>query len=145
MTSVDILETTVAEQALLVIGVLVVLGGLSGMMTALLTSLNERRREIAILRALGAHPAHILGLLMTESLLLALAGILGGVVLLYLAISLLAPVAATELGIHFGWKLTSARELWFLGAVFIAAFLAGLVPGFRAYRYSLSDGLSVKT
>ncbi|MCZ7080169.1 FtsX-like permease family protein, partial [Salmonella enterica] len=52
-----------AEKALFVISLFVVLTGLIGMLTAILTSLNERRREMAILRSVGARPWHIASLL----------------------------------------------------------------------------------
>ncbi len=63
-----------AEKALFVVSLFVVLTGLIGMLTAILTSLNERRREMAILRSVGARPWHIAGLLVLEALTLALAG-----------------------------------------------------------------------
>ena len=56
-----------AEQALFVVSLFVVLTGLIGMLTAILTSLNERRREMAILRSVGARPWHIAGLLVVEA------------------------------------------------------------------------------
>ncbi|WP_176518376.1 FtsX-like permease family protein, partial [Pseudomonas faucium] len=67
-----------AEQALFVVSLFVVLTGLIGMLTAILTSLNERRREMAILRSVGARPWHIAGLLVLEALALAVAGIAAG-------------------------------------------------------------------
>ena len=59
-----------AEKALLAVSVMVVIAGLVGMLTTILTSLNERRREMAILRSVGARPGHIFTLMMTESLIL---------------------------------------------------------------------------
>lgn len=136
---------SVAEQALFAVSVLVVLVGLSGMMTALLTSLNERRREIAVLRSVGARPLDVVGLLLSESLLLVALGILSGLALLYGAISLLSPIITSHWGIHLGMQLPGTMELMLLGGVMVAGFVAGLVPGIRAYRYSLSDGLTVRT
>ena len=57
----------IAENALLIVAVFVVVVGLFGMLTALLTSLNERRREMAILRSVGARPAHVFTLVMGEA------------------------------------------------------------------------------
>ena len=54
----------VAENALLVVSAFVVVVGLFGMLTALLTSLNERRREMAILRSVGARPGPVFALIM---------------------------------------------------------------------------------
>jgi putative ABC transport system permease protein len=135
---------SVAERALLAVSILVVLVGISGMMTALLTSLNERRREMAILRSVGARPIHVLILLLAETLFLAAAGILGGLVLVYAAGALAAPLLESRYGIFVSMGLPAPRELLMLGGVLGAAFIAGLVPGYRAYRYSLSDGLSVR-
>ena len=67
-----------AEKALFVVSLFVVLTGLIGMLTAILTSLNERRREMAILRSVGARPWHIATLLVFEALALALAGVVAG-------------------------------------------------------------------
>ncbi|HBB77878.1 MAG TPA: peptide ABC transporter permease, partial [Pseudomonas sp.] len=87
-----------AEKALFVVSLFVVLTGLIGMLTAILTSLNERRREMAILRSVGARPWHIAGLLVVEAFALALAGVLLGLLLLYLAIA----VAQGPLQGHYG-------------------------------------------
>lgn len=76
-----------AEKALFVVSLFVVLTGLIGMLTAILTSLNERRREMAILRSVGARPWHIFGLLLAEAFSLALAGVALGLGLLYLGIA----------------------------------------------------------
>lgn len=65
----------------------VVLTGLIGMLTAILTSLNERRREMAILRSVGARPWHIASLLVLEAFALALTGVIAGVALLYIGIA----------------------------------------------------------
>jgi putative ABC transport system permease protein len=72
----------VAEKALLAVSGLVVVVGLSGMLIALMTSLNERRREMAILRSVGARPSHVFSLIVGESALLTLMGVAIGIGLL---------------------------------------------------------------
>ena len=67
-----------AETALSVVSAMVVATALLGMVTMILTTLNERRREMAILRSVGARPATILGLLDTEAGMLTLAGVVLG-------------------------------------------------------------------
>ena len=63
----------------------VLIAGLLGMLTTLLSTLNERRREMAVLRAVGAHPYHIiLCCSCWKRFLLFLAGCLVGVSVLYL-------------------------------------------------------------
>ncbi len=70
------------RNALSVISAMVVATALLGMVTIILTSLNERRREMAILRSVGARPATILGLLVVEGAFLTLTGVALGAFLL---------------------------------------------------------------
>jgi putative ABC transport system permease protein len=133
-----------AETALSVISAMVVATALLGMVTSILTTLNERRREMAILRSVGARPSTILGLLAMEAGLLTLAGVLLGAVLLYATLVGLAPMIDRAYGLEIGIEPPSARELLTLGVIVAAGFLAGLVPALRAYRLSVADGMTVR-
>jgi putative ABC transport system permease protein len=134
----------VADQALLLIAAFVVLAGLLGMLTTILTSLNERRREMAILRSAGARPHHIFLLLILEAGLLALLGVLLGTLLSFV----LLIAAQTFVMDHFGivLKITGlgAQELEILVTIVIAALAMGSIPAWRAYRNSLADGLIIR-
>ena len=133
-----------AENALLVISGLAVLVSFTVMLTALLTGLNERRREMAILRAVGAGPGHVFALMLGESLTLALGGALLGVLLLQGGLLLAGPLLEARLGLVIaGWP-PSPHELILLAAVLGGGLLAGLVPAWRAYRYSLADGMTLR-
>ncbi|MDS4070543.1 MAG: ABC transporter permease [Candidatus Competibacter sp.] len=133
-----------AENALLIVSGLVVLVGLTVMLAALLTGLNERRREMAILRAVGARPGQIFALVLGESLALALAGAALGVLLLQGALLLAGPMLQARLGLAIaGWP-PSSHELILLAAVLGCGFLAGLFPAWRAYRYSVADGMTIR-
>ena len=133
----------VVEKVLLAISGFVIAVGLCGMLVALMTSLNERRREMAILRSVGARPVHVLGLIAGESVLVTLTGILSGFVLLYGLIFLLRPMASSRLGLHLTLGLPTAGEITLGGLILIAGLLVGLIPAWRSYRYSLADGLTV--
>ncbi|MEL7559849.1 ABC transporter permease [Stutzerimonas chloritidismutans] len=133
-----------AEQALFVVSLFVVLTGLIGMLTAILTSLNERRREMAILRSVGARPWHIAGLLVVEALSLALAGALLGLLLLYIAIAFAQGPLQSHYGLYLPLALPSAYEWSVLAGIVLAGLLMGCVPAWRAYRQSLADGLSIR-
>lgn len=133
-----------AEKALFVVSLFVVLTGLIGMLTAILTSLNERRREMAILRSVGARPWHIAGLLVLEALTLALAGAALGLALLYGGIAASQGWVQAQYGLYLPLALPSAYEWSLLGAILGAALLMGAVPAWRAYRQSLADGLSIR-
>lgn len=134
----------VAEQALLAVSGFVVLVGLTGMVTVLLTSLNERRREMAILRAVGARPGHVFGLIMGEALFMTLCGILVGLGLLYGLLLALQPLVEAQFGLFIALGAPSSYELILLGIVLMVGFLISAVPSYRAYRYSLADGMTVR-
>ncbi len=133
-----------AEKALFVVSLFVVLTGLIGMLTAILTSLNERRREMAILRSVGARPWHIGSLLILEAFSLAAAGVGLGLALLYAGIAASRGWLRTQYGLDLPMAAPSLYEWQLLGAILAAALLMGVIPALRAYRQSLSDGLSIR-
>ena len=133
-----------AENALWVVSGLVVLVGLTVMLAALLTGLNERRREMAILRAVGARPGQIFALVLGESLALALAGAALGVLLLQGALLLAGPLLQARLGLAIAAWPPSGHELALLAGVLGCGALAGLFPAWRAYRYSVADGMTIR-
>jgi putative ABC transport system permease protein len=133
-----------AEQALFVVSLFVVLTGLIGMLTAILTSLNERRREMAILRSVGARPWHIANLLVLEAFALALAGVALGLGLLYLGIAGSQGYVQANYGLYLALSAPTRYEWTLLAGILGAALLMGSVPAWRAYRQSLADGLSIR-
>ena len=135
----------VAETALLAVSAMVVVTALLGMMAMIFSSLNERRREMAIWRAMGARPTTILGLLVLEAALMATIGAIIGFLSLYVLLGVARPWVDASFGIWLpiGWP--EARELWVLASVIAAAAFASLFPALRAYRLSLADGMMVKT
>ncbi len=135
----------VAETALLTVSVFVVISGLIGMLAVILASLNERRREMAILRSVGARPRHVFGLLAAEAGLLAALGVLLGVVLLYAGLLVARPLIEAQFGLFISMAGLSARDVMLLGLIVGAGLLVGAIPAYRAYRYSLADGMSVRT
>lgn len=132
----------IAEQALLVVSAFVMVIGLLGMLTALLTGLNERRREMAILRSVGARAWQIFVLVMGETLLLVSTGMAAGVALLYLIILACRPLLREFYGMSLAINPPTQAELLMLAATLVAGALIGAIPAWRAYRISLSDGLS---
>ena len=135
----------VAETALIGVSAMVVVTALLGMSAMIFAGLNERRREMAILRAVGARPTTIVGMLALESVLIAAAGALLGVLLLYLGLIVLRPWADAAFGLYLPLEAPGVRELTGLCAVIVAGALVGLLPALRAYRMSLADGMSVRS
>ena len=118
--------------------------GLLGMLVSLYTSLNERRREMAIFRALGAGPAKIISLLVFESAILSFLGCLFGMAIVYGLSFAFQPLVEREFGLYLPIQAPTSTGWIYLGGVLIAGILIGFVPAWKAYRNTLSDGLSVR-
>jgi putative ABC transport system permease protein len=133
-----------AERALLGMSGLVALVSLAGLVAVVVTALEQRRRELAVLRSIGAGPARVFALLAIEGALLTAGGVVCGVLAWLGVFFTLGPWAEQRYGvtIRVSW-LTSGEWALLLG-VFAAGVAASLVPGWRAYRLSLADGLSPK-
>jgi putative ABC transport system permease protein len=136
--------TSVAERALLAVSAFVIAVGLVSILTSILTSLNERRREMSILRATGARPHHIFLLLVFEAGLVGFLGALLGIALVHGLIALLAPMLQAQYGVAFQMGAPGFVDLSVLGAVSAASLLIGAIPALTAMRRSLADGLSVR-
>lgn len=134
----------VADRALMVVAAFVVLAGLLGMLTSILTSLNERRREMAILRSVGARARHVFVLLVAEAGVLATAGVALGVALAYGLMAAGGPLLEDRYGIFVQITGLTRYDFAILGAIIGAALLMGLLPAWRAYRNTLSDGLTIR-
>jgi putative ABC transport system permease protein len=134
-----------AETALKVVSAMVVATALLGMVTMILTTLNERRREMAIQRSVGARPRTILGLLMAEAGVLTVAGIVLGFIFLYGTLLILRPYIDSSYGLQLTIDPPQPREFGTLAAIVIAGIVAGLLPALRAYRLSLADGMTIRT
>jgi putative ABC transport system permease protein len=130
------------ERTLLAVSAMVVAVGLAGLVAVILAGLNERRRELAILRSVGARPGGIFLLLTIDGLIVTLLGCALGVLLLAALAALARPLAQSHYGLEIHLQLVSLNELRMLGAVVLVGLLASLIPGYRAYRLSLADGLT---
>lgn len=134
----------IAQRALVAVSIMVVLVGILGMCTAILTSLNERRREMAVLRSVGARPHHILLLFVGEAGFTMVLAIILGVSGLYLAQWLIQPIVATQWGLYLPLRGLSLYEWQLLALAMGVGLLVGLIPALRAYKFSLADGLTIR-
>lgn len=134
-----------AETALLGVSAMVVVTSMLGLSAMILSTLNERRREIAILRSLGASPRTVAALLVGEATLLTVAGIASGTAALYLVLMVARPLIDRQFGIDIVIQLPSTTDAMLLLAILIGGILAGLLPAYSAYRTSLADGMMVRT
>jgi|MGYP000564585260 putative ABC transport system permease protein len=136
---------SIAETALIAVSAMVVITALIGMMATIFSSLNERRREMAIFRAMGARPRVVLGLLVLEAALMAAIGAILGLALLYVGLFIGQPLIDSAFGLWLPIEAPTMREVWVLLSVVAASAIVSTVPALRAYRMSLADGMMVKT
>lgn len=135
---------SLAEKALMLVSGLVAFSSFIGLLALMLTSLNERRREMAILRSVGARPGHVMLLLVFESFLVTVISLILGVMLLYIGLGTLAPWARSEWGILLELQELTLWQWQLLGILLVSGSLVGLVPGWRAYKQSLIDGMAIR-
>ncbi len=130
------------ELALRVIGICVLIVGVIGIVIALTTSLQSRRKEMAILRSVGGAPRHILLLLLSEALVLAISGFILGEVLLFISLAVALGLIEGSYSIALDLKIFELSDLNYLALTLSCALLLSLLPAFMAYKQSLRDGLS---
>lgn len=131
-----------AEQALSLMSILVGLVSLAGLMAVVMTALEQRRRELAVLRSVGAGPRWVFMLLLVEGLLISLTGAALGGLAWALALWAGAPWVQAAYGIILTSGLPTLAEVALAAAVVLAGVVSSLWPGWRAYRLSLADGLT---
>ena len=131
-----------ADVALSLVSAAVLIVGLLAMLTALYTALNERRREVAILRAVGLHARQIFTLFVLESTLISAAGMFLGLAAVYLLIFILRVPIENNYGIPLAVVGISNRVAIYMVVVVLAGALLGCIPAIRAYRNALVDGLT---
>lgn len=134
----------VVETALLLVSALVVVAGLVGMLAMLLANVAERRREMAVLRAVGAGRGLVFGLLAAEAAMLAAGGAALGVAAVHGALLAARGAVLERFGLALAAPWPGTFEAVVVGAVAAAAALVAAVPAWRLYRFSLADGLTVR-
>jgi len=130
------------ERGLQAMSALVAVVSLAALVAVILAGLNERRRELAILRAVGAGPRQMLALLAAEGFLVTACGVLLGALACWGAVALLGPWVQAQFGIGLRLLPPGVAEWQLMAMVLAGGLLASLVPGWRAYRLSLADGLT---
>ena len=134
----------IAEVALIGVSAMVVVTALLGMMAMIFSSLNERRREMAIFRAMGARPLVIFGMLIFEASMIAISGAILGFALAYIGLYFARPIVDSAFGLWLPSAAPTLNEFSLLAAVVAACIIVSLLPAIRAYRLSLSDGMTVQ-
>lgn len=133
------------DTVLKIISIMVLFIGLAAMISTILAGLSERRREMAILRSLGAGPSRLSVLLVFESFLLTGTAILMGVFLNTFAFSILSSWLESQFGFYIVGDIFSSTDYIYLFLILIAGTLVGFIPAIKASRLALKDGLTINT
>ena len=134
----------VVENLLLGISVTVIFTTLISMTAIIFSSLNERRREMAIWRAMGASPKVVIGLLMLEAFIISVMSIIVSTVMLFLTLYVLQPWIDNTYGILVNIEMLAVKDIYIFMLFIIAASLVSLIPAIRAYWFSINDGMTIK-
>lgn len=129
-------------KALVAITVITCVVAAMGILVGIYNSMNDRRRDIAVMRALGARRDAVTMIILLESVLIALIGSVVGWLLAHTAILLASPYIEEYTGVWAGFLTVSGYEFFVLPLVLLLAILAGLLPAAVAYRTDVSRNLA---
>jgi putative ABC transport system permease protein len=132
----------IAENALILVSLGVVLTSIFGIITALMVSLEARGREIATLRAIGARPSQIFFLIIWETFMISLSGIIFGWALLQATLLIFSDWFMKEWGILIQSGLPSQNDVLAILSILAIALLCSTLPAIKAYRLALHEGLN---
>jgi len=130
------------ENVLQIIGYLVLLASLFGLATMLLATMNERQKEIAVMRILGASPKTIVSLIILEALIITTLALVSSIAFVTVLLSLLDGWLTAEYGLFLSNNVLSTDLLILSGIIIAATLLTALVPGLEAYKKALHSQLS---
>ncbi len=133
---------SMVENVLIIISVLVLVSSLIGLSVMLLSSMRERRREIAVLRTIGATPVTVFSLIMTEAMLLVVASIVSALGILSLLFFSLNDWLSASYGLFIDANLFSSNTLVISAIVLGCAAVTTLLPAVEAYRSALQSSLA---
>jgi putative ABC transport system permease protein len=134
----------VVENILLGISSIVILTTLMGMTAIVFSSLSERRREMAIWRAMGASPKIIIGLLMLEAFIISTVSVVVSTFLLFILLYFIQPWIDSTYGILVTIEMLSLNDIYIFILFILAAMIVSLIPAMRAYWFSINDGMTIK-
>ena len=129
------------ENLLRFISLLIMLSSLFGLSTMLLASMQQREKEIAVLRIIGAGAGTIFRLILTEALLLAGAASIIAVVLVSASFALAKGWLASHYGLFISANLLTLHTAMVIGAILLATLICSLLPAIDAYRGAINQRL----
>lgn len=129
------------DTALFIITFMVIIIAFIGLLSALFMSLHQRRRELAILRTMGAHPLQLALLLTLESVIITVSGVTGGLLLIAISGYFIMPILEDNLGLILSVNSFTLSELYLILGIIAFGVITSFVPALLAYRKGLSGGV----
>ena len=127
---------------LLGLTVLIVIVSGVGILVSIYNSMSERKREIAVIRALGARRSTVMTIVLLESVLLSLGGGAVGWLLGRGLIAALSPIIAAQTGVSIGFVPPMAAEFLLIPGLVLLATVVGYLPALTAYRTDVARALA---
>lgn len=124
------------------VAAIVLLSAALSMFVALYNALQERKTDLAILRTLGASPVKLFSLLLTEGVVLALAGAAVGWLLGHGAVGMLGSALSEDQHLALNAWSMAPQEAWLAPVALAVGLLAALIPAVRAYRTDIATTLA---
>ena len=130
------------DKVLFIVGLLVTMLAIMFLFVVLITALREQRRELAMMRMLGANRRTVFGLIICEAIILSIVGTLFGIAFGHALVLLGSHYISVETGMQFSANFISSADIWILPCIAILGAVAGLIPAAQAYRMSILKNLN---
>lgn len=124
------------------VAALVALVAAGSVMASIYNSMNERRRQIAILRALGARRRTVFLTIFFEAVAIAALGVLIGFVFYFALVWIAGRIIHAQTGVLIDPLTWNPAMLWAPAGLLALGALAGIVPGLKAYRTDVAENLA---
>ena len=129
------------ENIMLSISTMVIVSSIIGMIAILYSTLNNRRKEMSLLRIVGASPKTIFSLMMIESFLISFSSILIALTIVQLTSFIVFPLLDKQFGLYLEKNFMTIRNLYFLTLVLLSSLIVSIFPSIQAFKKSINDGI----
>ena len=132
---------SVTENIMLSISGMVIVSALIGLIAILYSTLNNRKKEMALLRIVGASPRAILGLLIAEALIISFSSIILAIIFLQILNFILFPILDQIFGIYVENNFLLLKDFYFFIMILLTSSIVSIFPALQAYKNSINDGI----
>lgn len=132
---------SITENIMLSISAMVIMSSLIGLIAILYSTLNNRRKEMALLRIVGASPKNIFSLLVLEALIISSLSIILAIFFTQLLSYIFFPILDQKFGIFLENNFLSLKDFYFIIIILLISIIVSIFPALQAYKNSINDGI----